>query len=240
MFDIIPVRHKGRRPNMDLTRLRKIHAELGEMLAEADAVEAAKPIVITIWHDDCPEDPSTEDGWTPYSFSTRHANHQHPDNFNPELLPKERAKEMRAKLANGLALSLDYFEHGLCTWSLSGEGPQCDFDNRSNAGILVWERDEDDIGGKTVEERRKDAALFLETYTKWCNGHVHGYTIDEHEDEPSIGGFYDFASMVGDILDHVDIEDLKRVTFKGDASPGIADEWKEALSTILSRNTAKV
>ena len=35
-------------------------------------------LVITLWHDDQPENPNDCDGWKAYSFSPRHENHANP------------------------------------------------------------------------------------------------------------------------------------------------------------------
>ena len=207
-------------------------------------------LVIKFWHDDMPEDPCEYDGWKVHSFSDRHASHKSPeeigfdydddDNFGPD-------KDLQAKLDAGLAFMLDYYEHGQCMWSLAGEGPQCRWDTSRFAGIIIWESDEGDIGGKTVEDRQKDAKAFIDRYTLWCNGEIYGYTMeafrkcvacgqDEELSEeetglylPSCGGYYsdDFDYMVETIKEHIgdDWADYE-VEFKEQEGYGIADEAK--------------
>jgi hypothetical protein len=115
-----------------------------------------------------------EDGWKPYSFSRKHPNFKHPNEFDPA-----EDEELAANLKNGLAFWLSYYEHGLCRWSLSGEGPTCRWDSRQRAGILVWEQDEGDIGAKSYEERAEDARAAVKVFTEWCNGEVYAFGILE-------------------------------------------------------------
>ena len=205
-------------------------------------------LIINIWHDDNPEDPNECDGWKAYSFSRRHGNYKDPESICDEDEDGESIpdKELQAKLDSGLAFFLDYFEHGQCMWSLTGDGPQCRFDTTRQAGLLVWEHDEDDIGAKTVEDRQKDAKVFIERFTSWCNGEVFGYTIEAVKkchacgqdeeveadfDLPSCGGYYpdDIDGMVIDMKDHIgsDWRDYE-VTFKSDyGHDEIERLWKE-------------
>lgn len=122
--------------------------------------------------------------WKMVSFSRKHASFEHPDNFDNIGI--------RRKLAVGTAFMLDYFEHGACQWSLSGGGPQCQWDTARNAGIMLFENPKD-MGAKTYEDRAKDARNFLEIYTDWCNGYGHGYSIETEDGEilDSCRGFYD-------------------------------------------------
>lgn len=194
-------------------------------------------LVVNLWHDDHPENPAECDGWAVYSFSTNHSNFKHPDEF-------EEDEELASKLKVGLAFPLSYFEHGECLWSLGGEGPQCRFDTVQHAGFLVWEQDEANIGAKTVEERRADAARFIEMYSEWANGHVYGYTIEAFSkchacgqdedadvdfDLPSCGGYYDadIDGMVIDMKDHIgsDWKDYE-VKFTDNLGGFLADRCK--------------
>jgi hypothetical protein len=210
-------------------------------------------LIIKLWHDDCPEEPGACDDWKAYSFSTRHSNYRDPEsifeedddgNYGPD-------EELQKKLDSGLAFFLDYFEHGQCMWSLAGEGPQCRWDTSRTAGLLVWEQDEESIGAKTVEDRRKDAKAFIERYTQWCNGEVYGYTVEavtpcptcgqvEETDEvdfdlPSCGGYYpdDIEYMVANMKDHIGEgwEDYEVEFVEHPYASGMADEvkrfWKE-------------
>ena len=207
-------------------------------------------LIINLWNDDCPECPNDYDGWKAYSFSSRHGNSKDPDEVGFEEdedgnhLPD---KELQAKLDSGLAFMLDYYEHGLCSWSLAGAGPQCRWDTSRMAGLLVWEDEEDAIGAKTPEDRRGDATAFINRFTQWCNGQVYGYTIEAFSkchacgqdetaevdfDLPSCGGYYlddadDVKGMIVDMKDHIgtDWADYE-VKFEEQHGYGIADEVK--------------
>mgnify|MGYP001579667606 FL=1 len=134
--------------------------------------------IVRLMADYSPENPATAfDGqWSIYSFNSRHASYADPEKFFPDGKP---AIGLRRKLAVGTAFLLDYFEHGNCVWSIAGTGPQCQWDNSRNAGLLVWEHPVKEMGAKTRADREKDAAAFLETYTCWCNGEVYGYEVLE-------------------------------------------------------------
>ncbi len=197
-------------------------------------------LVINFWHDEEAEDPCDTDGWKVYSFSTKHSNYMRPGDVEDD---------MRPKLEAGLAFLLSYFEHGQCLWALRGElpiGARCPWDSVGTAGIIVWESPEEDLGPKTLEERRKDAAAFIERYTHWCNGEVYGYTVEavtpcptcgkvEETDEvdfdlPSCGGYYpdDIDGMVTDMKDHIgdDWADYE-VEFKEQHAYGVAERAEE-------------
>jgi len=200
-------------------------------------------LVVTLSHDDFPDNPAECDGWKLHSFSHRHASFKHPDHFDVD-----EDKELAAKLKNGLAFWLAYFEHGNCVWSISGEGPQCRWDSVQRAGILIWEDDESNIGAKSYEDRSEDARRFLSRYTAWCNGEVYGYTVkafrtceccgqdkelDESEagiDMPSVGGYYgdDIDGLVIDLQDNIGTD--YEVQFTDDVGGWLADEarshWK--------------
>jgi hypothetical protein len=79
---------------------------------------------------------------------------------------------------------VDRFEHGLCRHSLTGTGPQCQFDNAVGSGVLV-------LGPGIVPYTDRDgklhtlediAASMLDVYTQWANGEVYcsvGFDVDE-------------------------------------------------------------
>ena len=198
-------------------------------------------LTIKIWHDDCPDDPSAEDGWTLYSFSRRHGNYRDPESFQDDM-------EFRAKLSNGLAFPLSYYEHGQCLWALVTElpvGTNCPWDSVGHAGFIVWEQDEENIGAKTVDDRKADARSMVDRFTQWSNGEVYGYTVEaakvcecckqdveltEEEadmDLPSCSGYYpgDIEGMVIDIKDRIgnDWADYE-VSFVEQHPYGVADE----------------
>jgi hypothetical protein len=203
-------------------------------------------LVIKVWHDDMPDDPTEGDEWKMYSFSRRHSNYADPDTlgFDEDGHPE---KELQAKIDKGLAFPLSYFEHGNCVWSLQDTGPQCRFDSVSLAGLLVWEGDDDVHADENVEDRTTFAKAFIEQFTNWCNGEVYGYTVEafkvcecckqdvelsEEEanlDLPSCGGYYadDIDGMVIDMKTNIgdDWADYE-VSFEEQHAYGVADEVK--------------
>jgi hypothetical protein len=158
-----------------------------------------KRYTIRIEHDQDCESPADMDcQWKPYSFSNRHVSHMDPDTlaedhyFDDENGDEQHEyrprQDIAAKLESGLAFWLDYSEHGLCSWNSAGSGIHCTWDSSRKAGILIWEHTEDEIGGKTYEDRERDAAGFLAEYTDWCNGNCYGYVIESTgEDCPHCG-----------------------------------------------------
>lgn len=158
---------------------------------------------VHIGYDSDLEDPSDWDGqWKLYSFNRRHASFCDPGDLDH--------KTIKRKLKSGLAFRLGYYEHGQCSWFLQGQGAagtNCPWDSVDFAGLLVWEHKASDMGAKTLEDRAKDAAAFLETYTCWCNGEGYYYTIEDEfgETVDSCGGFYgnDTDYMLETIAEHV-------------------------------------
>lgn len=70
------------------------------------------------------------------------------------------------------------------------------------AGVLIWERPLSELGPRTKEDRRADAAAFVETYTQWCNGETYGYVITDSEGEEtgSCFGFIGTDHLVSEAL----------------------------------------
>lgn len=165
--------------------------------------EVWKFMNVNLWNDVDAQNPSDEDGWKLYSFSSRHTSFRNPDTFfqltrDHKMIPK---LWLRAKLKAGTAFLLSYYEHGQSLWTLKGEAPSCQFDTVGTAGVLVWEEPIKNLGPKTFEARQKDARAFCETYTNWCNGNVYGYTIEDEdgESDSSSSGWYDPAEMAMEI-----------------------------------------
>lgn len=119
--------------------------------------------------------------WTPYSFSREFKNYRDPNDFFIDGDPSKPQLWLRNKLRVGLAFYMSYYEHGLCRWSLAGEGSSCPWDSVGLAGVLVWEEPPSNMGAKTKEDRAKDARNFLEEYTEWCNGNCYWYTIKDRD-----------------------------------------------------------
>lgn len=117
----------------------------------------------TLEHDGDAQNPCDDGNFTVYSLGRNHLN----------SIGLERANELLEEHGKR-AFRLSYFEHGSCVWSLQGQGPQCEFDSVSFAGVLVIEGDDD----FDFESYAKSA---LEEYTSWCNGDVYGYTIKAYK-----------------------------------------------------------
>src|SRR5262245_26265560 len=138
------------------------------------------PRVLTIGHDPDVDRPgSGYDGWKPVSFGRRHTNFEHPVNYD---LSRRENFGLRRKLQAGLAFWLSYYEHGLCNWSLRGEGPRCRWDSVDVAGILIWTGKPSDLGAKTCHARAREARHFLGEYTDWCNGHCYWFSVDDGDE----------------------------------------------------------
>ena len=152
------------------------------------------PKTLTIGYDPDAERPdSGYNGWKPISFGRRHNNFEHPDNYR---LDKRRNVALGRKLQVGLAFWLSYYEHGLCQWSLQGEGPQCRWDAVDVAGIMIWTGRPSDMGVKTYRDRARDARNFLEEYTNWCNGACYWFCLEDGgESLDSCGGFIGTAQL---------------------------------------------
>lgn len=177
------------------------------------------PVVVNLHYDGCLECPSEWDGWKLYSFSRRHNSFRDPESFDlgelKDGLPVVRNPGLRTKLRVGLAFWLSYYEHGNCVWGLLNQVPSCPWDTVPIAGLLVWESKPEDIGAKSYEDRAKDAADFLKTYTAWSNGECYGYTVEDGEG--GCGGFYgpDLAYMFDAIREDVGDREVK---FVGEAA----------------------
>jgi hypothetical protein len=157
---------------------------------------------IAIHHDGDVESPCENDGFKLYSFHRDHISH-----CDPDKLPHSEAK-LKGLLAADRAWLLDYYEHGLCHWSLSGEGMQCQWDTSRNSGILVWEEPANHLS-TDPEQRRKSAASFLETYTMWCNGECYWYSIKTETDEyvDTCGGFIGMDHLVDGLNEILEADD---------------------------------
>ena len=181
---------------------------------------------ITIGYDQDCESPSEYDGWTPHSFSPRHINFKHPDDL-PDLTEK---------LEKGLAFVLSYYEHGRCLWFRGGTstppGVEFQWDGTRTAGVLIWDEDEVNLGGRTYEERAKDADAFLETYTAWANGDCYYYVIEDLDEViDSCGGFIgDTDYMLTQIAEQIEGQNF---TVVGDLAPWLESELREKVEAQL-------
>lgn len=155
---------------------------------------------LSLHYDGDIENPCDFDGWKLYSFCRRHSNFRHPDDLglgsiDPTTgLPKITNPGLRNKLKHGLAFILSYYEHGNCLWLLLGDEPagvEFRWDGVRLAGLLVWEDKASHLGPRTFDGRRQDAAVFLRTYTAWCNGEGYGYSIEDGHGN-HVGSCYGF------------------------------------------------
>lgn len=186
-------------------------------------------LVITVDTYSMNESPSDWGGWKVHSFRRGCAD---PESLGLSLelgddgFPIIEDADLKAKFDKGLAFFLSYSEHGNCSWDLNRTGrlPH-DFDRASIGGLVTWESTEDDIGAKTVEDRAKDAAKFLEVYTMWCNGESYEYAIEGFHKCGECGHDKDgedlesSCALIGS--DHV--QDALN-----EAVAGLGDEWKDA------------
>lgn len=170
---------------------------------------------LTIGYDRDVERPdSMYDGWRLISFCCRHDNFEHPAAY---CLNNRENIGLRRKLQVGLAFHLSYFEHGLCKWSLCGEGPQCRWDTVAIAGLLIWIGKPTDIGAKTYKDRAADARNFLEEYTDWCNGNCYWFTLQAAgQPRHSCGGFIGMDQLTEAINEA--LEEGDTVIVKGEAA----------------------
>jgi|SRR5262252_893237 len=156
-------------------------------------------VTVHLHHDqDCGNPLTDNDGmWTLHSFGRRHNNYKDPESLGLSLerdsdgWPIVRNPGLRRKLAVGLAFFVSYYEHGNSLWFMPGCGPSCPWDSVRCAGLLVWDHKPADMGAKTLEDRRKDAAGCLAEYSAWANGECYGFQVDDEEGN-DLGGCWGF------------------------------------------------
>lgn len=174
------------------------------------AQQKSRKLVLRIEHDPDCECPMTAcDGmWTLHSFNRRSIHYTNPDTFFPINIG------LRRKMAVGLAFMLDYYEHGLGMYSISGGGPQCQWDTARGAGILIWGNKPDEMGAKTVEDREKDAQSFLDEYNDWMNGNCYYFILEDTDGKTldSCGGFIGTNYIKEVINEHLEPDDAVMVT----------------------------
>ncbi|WP_169979811.1 hypothetical protein [Tautonia rosea] len=149
---------------------------------ETRTVEAGgRTYRISVFPDSDAECPSEWEGWRLVSFSHRHRSYEAPERYCKGLdeagYPLPAHIGLSRMLDTGTAFWLSYYEHGLCRWSLMGEGPYCRWDSTRVAGILLWERPPPELPSG-YQPREADARRFLDIYTDWANGQVYGYDIE--------------------------------------------------------------
>ena len=192
-----------------------------------------KRFKLIIKHDQFVESPCEWGNWKAVSFNSRHLSFVHPD----EILGSDGTGGLdiglRRKLECGTAFALSYYEHGLCSWSLNGEGTQCQWDTTQIAGILFLEAPLKYTlvrGDKkaTYKKREEEARNFLKIYTEWCNGSTYMFRLvnvstspwEDREDDVWCGGMIGLDDLSASIQDQLG-DDGVIVADEGDSS-GIA------------------
>lgn len=92
--------------------------------------------------------------------------------------------------------SVDVYEHGQVMYSLSGGGPQCQFDTARGGACIAIPNDQHE---SPFTDTRAAAEGILAEYTSWCNGDVYGIvelTIDPETGEV-IGDYDDVYGIIG-------------------------------------------
>jgi len=175
----------------------------------------AERIMLTVHleHDadlECPNDMDCE--WRLYSFGRRHNSYVNPETIGLSLeqeddgTPKVVSRKLRTKLKNGLAHWCSYYEHGNSEWFRKAGNIPCGVEFRWDgvrfAGILIWEHKASEIGGKSYEDRAKDADGFLRRYTSWANGEGWYYRVEDEngKDIGSCGGYDDSDYMLSEMV----------------------------------------
>lgn len=82
------------------------------------------------------------------------------------------------------AVLLDRYEHGLCSYSVSGGGMQCRWD--TSRGEAVWipneylrsELEKIADPSERYKQAEKYAQQACDVYTDWCNGNIYGVCVD--------------------------------------------------------------
>jgi hypothetical protein len=132
--------------------------------------ETPNVLRFTIESDLDAEDPSKQEGsWSVVTFGDNRilTDRNRESFFDDDDQPDE---ELARKLQTGLAFGLRYTCHG-------ADSLYATYSDTSG-GLVFWENGEDEIGAKTVEDRRADADRFLEKYTDWANGHCHYIKVE--------------------------------------------------------------
>jgi hypothetical protein len=152
---------------------------------------------------DC-ESPNEYDGmWHLYSFER-----------GSEKLPFEMFDEnnnmaigVRRKLACNTAFLLSLYRHSGDRWSFSGNGTRCQFDTVDPAGILVctYEGKNMKYLPKSLDEREKSAAEFLDLYNTWAEGSCYWWMLEGHHDEliDSCGGYVGTKDGLADMAESI-------------------------------------
>lgn len=108
--------------------------------------------------------------------------------FNQTMGIDEYGQRFRAP--DPFAVMLDYYEHGLCSYSIAGEGMQCRFDTVK--GNVVWvpstylRKELLAMTAGAQEQAREWAKQAAEQYTDWRNGSCYGVVVATYDAEGSL------------------------------------------------------
>jgi hypothetical protein len=108
---------------------------------------------------------------------------------NPRTMNYVPGDEIPIPGEGDVMFAVDVYEHGRVLYSLSGGGPQCQFDTaKGGAFILLL-----DEAGWNMENAESIARGIAENITAWANGDIYGYTVDDMtgEEIDSCWGFLD-------------------------------------------------
>jgi len=202
----------------------------------AETCKVIHTLEVTLAYDqdtECPIGMSGDKKERIVSFNRRHVNFGSYDEFFDAVYDENEGRYkhipklgLRNMLKAGTAFMLAYYEHGLCRWSLSGEGPQCQWDSVQCAGVYILPSDAGNFKAHDTKYAAREAYArsALDEYTDWCNGTCFYYSVElDGEDVESCGGYigddYFFEEVAGTMKDvfekHPDW--IYEVTFKGDA-----------------------
>lgn len=123
----------------------------------------------------------------------------------------EEARD-RGEVGNPLAVILDVFEHGGIMFSVSGYGPQCQWDTTIGGAIWV----PDDVAHDCImtsedprpkhELAREYAEQACKAYTAWCNGQT--YVVSAFAVDRQTGAIVDgHEESFGDVVGYSEAED---------------------------------
>lgn len=148
---------------------KRLANEATDLLTQWDDVP--KVLRITIGFDPGASNPleDNDGSWTLHTFGNDgfYTYRNREEFFDEDGNPHDQ--ELAAKLVNGLAFGVEHLDGSYSIYRLS---------DTTEGGLLVWGHAEDEIGAKTVEDRRKDAAACLEEYTDWGNGRCYFVTVE--------------------------------------------------------------
>jgi hypothetical protein len=176
-------------------------------------------LTLRIEYDHDATDPTTEDGWKVVNFYARHRS-IHGGGRDRYLVEDKNGEFIgadigwRRKLDVGTAFFLGAMEHSLVRWYVDG----C---NGRPSGLIYWDWPVDQLGPKSYQDREKDAEVFIESYTEWCNGHVHWFELtdaDTGEEIASVGGLYDLKGSLTEVINENVKDDDEIVEVTGDVA----------------------